>query len=317
MYRYNGLAVGQIMHRGQIRHDAPVLCTDFHSDQQTIFSGGADGTVRQWNVTQGTQTQTIGKHDQPVKCCKWLPELNCVATASWDKTVRVWDCRTPTPALTIQLNEKIHAMDTKNKILVLATADQHIHCYPDMTNTNNKFEYKSPLGSYQTRCISIFNDVQGFALGSVEGRVAIEYFSSLPNKPKLHSQQTKNSVPENKNDFVFKCHRDNTDIYSVNAIDFHCTNKFLTAGSDGQIVWWDKDKRNRVAIRDFFKRKNINDENSVPTPIVSAKFSPNGTTMFYAATYDWSKGADYAPKVQQNLILAHNIDPAEIATKKT
>ena len=34
----------------------------------TSFSGGCDGAVKMWNVTQGpTAAQTIGSHDQPVK----------------------------------------------------------------------------------------------------------------------------------------------------------------------------------------------------------------------------------------------------------
>jgi len=33
-----------------------------------VFSGGADNTVKMWNVTQGTNgVQTIGSHDQPIK----------------------------------------------------------------------------------------------------------------------------------------------------------------------------------------------------------------------------------------------------------
>ena len=38
---------------------------------------------------------------------------------------------------------------------------------------------------YQTRCVSIFNDKQGFASGSIEGRVAIENFNELGKKRNL------------------------------------------------------------------------------------------------------------------------------------
>ena len=61
-------------------------------------------------------------------------------------------------------------------------------------------EYKkieSPL-KYQHRCVSIFRDKKtsqptGFALGSVEGRVAIQYLNP----------------PTPKDNFTFKCHRSN------------------------------------------------------------------------------------------------------------
>lgn len=72
-------------------------------------------------------------------------------------------------------------------------------------------EYKrieSPL-KYQHRCVAIFRDKKkvptGYALGSVEGRVAIQYVN--PTNP--------------KDNFTFKCHRSNgapngyQDIYAV------------------------------------------------------------------------------------------------------
>jgi mRNA export factor len=41
--------------------------------------------------------------------------------------------------------------------------------------------------------------------------------------------------------FTFKCHRDGTDIYAVNAITFHPVHgTFVTAGSDGAYNFWDK-----------------------------------------------------------------------------
>jgi hypothetical protein len=53
---------------------------------------------------------------------------------------------------------------------------------------------ESPL-KYQHRCVSIFKDKKGaptgFALGSVEGRVAIQYVN----------------VANPKDNFTFKCHR--------------------------------------------------------------------------------------------------------------
>lgn len=63
---------------------------------------------------------------------------------------------------------------------------------------------QSPL-KFQTRCIATFPDKAGYLVGSIEGRVAVQHVDD--------SQQPKN--------FTFKCHRDNNDIYSVNAINFH------------------------------------------------------------------------------------------------
>lgn len=78
---------------------------------------------------------------------------------------------------------------------VVGTADRGICLY---TLEGKPAEFKrveSPL-KYQHRCIAIFRDKKtkqptGFALGSVEGRVAIQYVN--PANP--------------KDNFTFKCHR--------------------------------------------------------------------------------------------------------------
>ena len=68
----------------------------------------------------------------------------------------------------------------------------------------------------QTRCISIFTDLEGYVMGSIEGRCAVQYFADC----------TKN--------FCFKCHRIGDDIYPVNAIDFSPVyNTFATVAAGG------------------------------------------------------------------------------------
>jgi hypothetical protein len=59
----------------------------------------------------------------------------------------------------------------------------------------------------------------------LQGRVGVHHVED--------AQQSKN--------FTFKCHRDGTDIYAVNAITFHPVHgTFVTAGSDGAYNFWDK-----------------------------------------------------------------------------
>jgi mRNA export factor len=301
---YNGQQLGNVTSQGAIKHDAPVLCTDFSSDQCTNFSAGCDGQVRMWNVTQGpSAVQTVGKHDQPVRCMKWMPELNCLATGSWDKTIRLWDLRQQQAAMTLQLDERVYNMDAAGKIVVCTTADNNVHAWGDVTQQNAKFSYKSPL-KYQARAVSIFQDREGFALGCIEGRVAIEYFSEAQQKA-MNPNHQKSSTARS---FVFKCHRDaaTNDIYSVNAIDFHNQNTFLTAGGDGSMAWWDKDARSRLATRDYYKFKG---------PLAAAKFSPMGDALFYVVAYDWSRGADGSARCPANMLIYHQVNPTDIAPK--
>ncbi len=97
-----------------------------------------------------------------------------VVTGSWDKTIKYWDLRQQTPVGTVQAQERIYTMDVKNNLLVVGTADRYINVVN--LNDPNKF-YKtiqSPL-KWQTRVVSCFTDGTGFAIGSIEGRCAIQY----------------------------------------------------------------------------------------------------------------------------------------------
>lgn len=296
-------AVTNIIRHQQLMHDAPVLCSDIGPDGMTTFSAGADGNIRMWNATQPVATaQIIGRHEQPVKCMKFLEKSQVLVTASWDKSIKIWDLRTPNPVAQMQLSERVYAMDAKEDIIVAGTADKVIHIF----QLQNKMgEYNSPL-NYQTRTISMFGDNQGFAIGSIEGRVSLEYFSEMQLKIQ-NSRKPPATKPAYQKSFAFRCHRDTKDIYAVNSIDFHHYGTFCTAGSDGTIVCWDKDSRSRLSGLEAYSKK---------CPISSVKFSPMGNSLFYAMSYDWSKGAEFHNPAQMgNNIMMHAMIDSEIQPK--
>ena len=78
------------------------------------------------------------------------------------------------------------------------------------------------------QCIAAFPDQTGFAIGSIEGQVGIHYLQNIPGK-------------EN---FVFRCHRKDSDVYIVNDICFHNQHHtFVMVGADAVVSFWDKDSR--------------------------------------------------------------------------
>jgi mRNA export factor len=118
-------------------------------------------------------------------------------TGSWDKTVKYFDlsAANPTePMGTLQCQERVYSMDVKqNALLVIATAERHIHIVNLNDPTKIHKTITSPL-KWQTRVVSCFSDATGFAVGSIEGRCAIQYvddqntrFVPLPTPRSMHS----------------------------------------------------------------------------------------------------------------------------------
>lgn len=300
----SNMGTPNVVPHGQIRHEQPVLCSDICTDNVTVFSGSCDGVIKMWNVTQGPQAaQQIGKHDSAVRNLKFVGESNILVSSSWDKTIKMWDMRQPNAVATLQHNERVYAMDAKSQAIVAVTADKQVHVYELATGSRKVAEFKSPL-SYQTRCVTLFNDNKGFAMGCIEGRIAVEHFDELAYKN--NQQQTQLHKPKSDN-FVFKCHRDQADVYSVNAITFSTMNTFCSVGSDGVLSFWDKEARYKLANLELLKKK---------CPINDVKFNPQGSLLFYSASYDWSRGAENNdPKYGCNLYL-HQVQQQEIQPRE-
>lgn len=169
---------------------------------------------------------------------------------------------------------------------VVGTAGRGLIIY-QLEGTPQEFKrVDSPL-KYQHRCVAIFRDKKkapnGYALGSVEGRVAIQYVS--PANP--------------KDNFTFKCHRSNgapngyQDIYAVNDIAFHPIHGTLaTVGSDGTFSFWDKDARTKLKPSEPMEQ-----------PISRCCFNHNGQIFAYAVSYDWSRGHEFYNPMKKNYIF--------------
>ena len=273
------------------KHEGPVLDVAWSDDGSQVFSGGCDNAVYGWDLGSGTFQQVAG-HDAPVRAVQWCGALNALATASWDGTLRFWDLRTPEPICTHQLPGKVRAMDAVHPTLVVACeldSDKPIVIFDLRTPQQEYTRTGSPV-SYQPRSIGVFMDSSGYALGSIEGRVAIQYIQD--NDP--------------RESYAFKYHRDSRRyIYSVNAMSFHPGyGTFVTAGSDGMIACWDKDSKQR--LKEY--KKNFNS-------ISATAFNANGAFLAYAVSYDWSEGAASYNQNEGSAIFIHQMTDTEIAAR--
>ncbi|KAG2198233.1 hypothetical protein INT46_005224 [Mucor plumbeus] len=278
---------GTTIPKASYNHEAPALCVDWSKDGSSVVSGGADKAVRMYDLATGQTTQ-VAAHDEPVRCVKFLDQqANILATGSWDKTIKYWDLRSPQPVGTVQLGERCYSMDTKGDLLVAATADRKIHIFNLSNPTTIYKQCMSPL-KWQTRTVSCFIDGKGYAIGSIEGRVGIQYIDEK----------------DAAKCFSFKCHRDETkNVYSVNDISFHPTyGTFSTSGADGTISFWDKDSKQRL--------KTL--PKSIGT-IACTAFNRTGNIFAYAVSYDWTKGYQFhSTEGQVNKLFLHAVNDEEI-----
>ncbi|MBF2050228.1 MAG: FHA domain-containing protein [Elainella sp. C42_A2020_010] len=83
-------------------HQAPVLAVDFSADRQYLLSGGADKTVKLWDVETGRCLQTFRGHKQPVFAVQFSPDRRHCLSVSEDQTVRMWDLATGETVQTLQ-----------------------------------------------------------------------------------------------------------------------------------------------------------------------------------------------------------------------
>ncbi|KAJ2851388.1 RNA export factor gle2 [Coemansia brasiliensis] len=288
----NGSSLG----KASFSHKGPALCCAWSQDGSKVVSGGADKAGQMIDLATGQTTQ-VAQHDAPIRCVKFVEAENSspiIATAGWDKQLRYWDTRQQTPIGTVNLPERAYAMDCNNPLLVVATAERKVLVF-DMANPTTPFEtIESPL-KWQTRTVSCFAKKDGYAIGSIEGRVAIQYVD-----PKM----------KDKN-FSFRCHRDSTSvpmktlIYSVNSISTHPVyNTIATASNEGSFVIWDKDAKQRIKAHE-----------KLGAPVLSTAFNGDGKLYAYALGYDWAQGYKGNVSSIKNTIMLHAVSEEDVKPK--
>ena len=239
----------------------------------------------------GAPAQQVAAHEKEIRCARFVDvpgqQTPVLVTGSWDKTIKYWDLRQSNPVASINCQDRVYTMDSKDKLLVIGTAERYIN----VINLDKPGEFYKTMTSplkWQTRVVACFTDATGFAVGSIEGRCAIQYIE----------EKDKNS------NFSFKCHRqappnqrDVSNVYSVNSINFHpVQGTFSTAGSDGTFHFWDKDAKNR-----------LKGYPEVGGTISTTAFNRSGSIFAYAVSYDWSKGFSANTPQLPNKVMLHAV----------
>ena len=228
--------------RTQLLQPSALLDCDFGGSTSAALSGGLDGSVRLHDLNAGSD-RVLGKHDNAARCVRHCAAAGVVLSGSWDKSLKVWDVRAAEPCVgTYAQPDKVLAMcagppdavsGTGAPLAIVCTAGRHVHII-DMRQPSEPMQRRESALKCQTRCVAQMGGGRGYAMGAVEGRVAVEF-----NDPAEAAQSQR---------YAFKCHRaaDGT-AYPVNAAAFHPAHGTLaTGGADGLVNVWDVAHKKRV-----------------------------------------------------------------------
>ena len=197
-------------------------------------------------------------------------------------------------ASTCELPAKAFTMDVSGRHVVVGCAKRKVAIF-DVRKLDQAVQVSSSTLKHQTRVLRCMPDAAGYALGTVEGRIAIEYIDM-----EEHNRRT----------YSFKCHRikdkvrGTEDVYPVNAIAFHPVHgTFATGGCDGHVYTWDGHAKKRLA---HFTR--------YPTSVAAMDFSADGSLLAVAASYTFEKGELDKPEAEQ--IFVRSVADEEVRPRR-
>jgi len=265
---------------------AAVLTCCFE-DASHAFSGGLDTYVKGLEL-ETEKSFHLGNHDDSISSMNYSKDANVLITGSWDRTIKFWDPKSTNsqPQSSYTLPERVYHMDLVNNTLVVALASRLFHIY-DIRNMKEPISERESSLKFMTRALACMVNGQGYATGSVEGRIAVEYFDSSPQ------------VQEQK--YAFKCHRQTIDdvdhVWPVNSLAFHPVyNTFASAGSDGIVSIWDHQSKKR--LRQYPK---------YDSPVPSIAFNSDGTKLAVAVCNTWDEGEEVAKQANRPYLYIRHV----------
>jgi len=179
---------------GQYVHKGPVLDVARGAEGSGVsLSCGLDMAIIRHDFQTGV-SDVLGSHSAAVKCVEYNDARGLVVSGSWDKTVKVWDVRqsgsssSSSAVATLSLPDRCYtlAISGENKVVV-GTAGRHVQVYDlrlvgsgASATQSSLLQSRESSMKYQTRTIQCLPDGSGYITGSIEGRVAVDFFDMAP-----------------------------------------------------------------------------------------------------------------------------------------
>eukprot|EP01018_Ginkgo_biloba_P036486 Gb_18321 [translate_table: standard] len=272
-------------------HPAQVLDCCFQ-DESFGLSAGSDGTVRRYNFNTGSE-EILGVHDALVNCIEFSCDTGQIITGSWDKTLRFWDVRIAPGNERSSVDKcaqpaTVESMSLVGYYLVVATGITTVNIY-DLRNMSEPIQQRESSLKYKTKCVRCYPNKLGYAVGSVEGRVALEFFDL--------------SEAGQANRYAFRCHPKSKSarysLVAVNAIEFHpIYGTFVTGDNEGYSIIWDGKRKQRLYQYPRY-----------PASVADLSYNRDGQLLAVASSYTYQEDEKMNEVTQ---IFIHNVDEEQV-----
>ncbi|KAL3511082.1 hypothetical protein ACH5RR_030483 [Cinchona calisaya] len=241
-------------------------CFAGNNNDSLAFSADSDGYIRRYDLECG-DVGRIGSHYEAT-CIEYSNETNVLITAGWDKRMKFWDARSDKPLRCLDnVGGEVESMSLSGFHLMIAVGTS-VGTY-DLRKLSKLDEAKESFMDVQIKCVRPILGFEGFAVGSFDGRVALEYFSNTNSKNR---------------GYAFRCHPKEKDgrhhLVPVNDIAFNpCMSTiFVTGDSEGYVSTWDAQSKKRLFELPRFQNG-----------VASLSYNYNGLLLAVASSYTYQE----------------------------
>ncbi|WCJ22174.1 Mitotic checkpoint protein BUB3.3 [Euphorbia peplus] len=265
--------VDDAMLRLEVPCQAALLDCCFQSES-AAFSVDSDGCVRRYDLHSETN-DIVGSHHDIATCVGYSDITSQVISASLDKNIMVWDTRSAQSLVHLMnLGAEVESMSLSGSYLMVAVGTS-VNIY-DLRNSEKAVEWKESCTDVKINCITSFPYSKGYAVGSIDGRVALDFLSA------------------SEKGYTFRCHPKSNDgmkhLASINDIAFspRAHGNFITGDNHGNIIEWDKERKRR--LYEFPK---------FPNSVASLSFNSSGELLAIASscTYQEANKMESPPQI--------------------
>ncbi|KFK41356.1 hypothetical protein AALP_AA2G119600 [Arabis alpina] len=206
-------------------------------NESTSFTSASDGLIRRYNLKTGT-VDTIGRHDDIATSVVSSYEKGEVISTGLDEKIKIWDTRRG-ESLLFSIDgggTQVRCITVSgNNLLVCVDASMRLY---DLRNLDQPFQSYASQVEVPIRCVTSLPHSKGYAVGSVDGQVALD----IPDT--ACSSEIK---------YSFRCHpksrNGRVNGVCINAIEFSpCgSGTFVTGDNEGYVISWNAKSRKRLS----------------------------------------------------------------------